>query len=74
MSVDFLDEELSGLISEGFVAAKIDRVDGVVHTTRPDPKNAAYQHVVKMGDHVLNKLQKLSKLADVEVRISHSRD
>ena len=67
VSVDFLDEELSGLISEGFVAAKIDRVDWVVHTTRPDPKNAAYQHVVKMGDHVLNKLQKLSKLADVEV-------
>lgn len=67
VSVDFLDEELSGLISEGFVAAKIDRVDGVVHTTRPDPKNAAYQQVVKMGDHVLNKLQKLSKLADVEV-------
>ena len=67
VSVDFLDEELSGLISEGFVDAKIDRVDGVVHTTRPDPKNAAYQQVVKMGDHVLNKLQKLSKLADVEV-------
>lgn len=67
VGVDFLDEELSGLISEGFVAAKIDRVDGVVHTTRPDPKNAAYQQVVKMGDHVLNKLQKLSKLADVEV-------
>ena len=67
VGVDFMDEELSGLISEGRVAAKIDRVDGVVYTTRPDPKNAAYQQVVKMGDHVLNKLQKLSKLADVEV-------
>lgn len=67
VSAEFLDDELSGLISEGRVDAKIDRVDGVVFTTRPDPKNAAYQKLVKVGDHVLNKLQKLSKLADVEV-------
>jgi len=67
VSAEFLDDELSGLISEGRVDAKIDRVDGVVFTTRPDPKNAAYQNLVRTGDHVLNKLQKLSKLADVEV-------
>lgn len=66
VSVDFLDEELAHLIVEGRLPAKLDRVDGVVLTTRPDPKNAAYQQTIRQGDHVLNKLQKLSKLADVE--------
>jgi len=66
VSVEFLDEELAHLIVEGRLPAKLDRVDGVVLTTRPDPKNAAYQQTIRQGDHVLNKLQKLSKLADVE--------
>lgn len=66
VSVDFLDEELAHLIVEGRLPAKLDRVDRVIFTTRPDPKNAAYQQTIRHGDHVLNKLQKLSKLADVE--------
>lgn len=66
VSVEFLDDELAHLIVQGRLPAKLDRVDGVVFTTRPDPKNAAYQQTIRQGDHVLNKLQKLSKLADVE--------
>lgn len=62
--VEFLDEELANFIVEGRIPAKIDRVDGIVETTRPDPKNAAYQNAIRQGDHVLNKLQKLSKLVE----------
>ncbi|WPT10973.1 26S proteasome non-ATPase regulatory subunit 6 [Picochlorum sp. SENEW3] len=66
VSVDFIDDELSNMIVEGRLPAKLDRVDGVIYTTRPDPKNAAYQQTIRQGDHLLNKLQKLSKLTDVE--------
>jgi len=66
VSVEFLDDELSHLIVQKRIPAKLDRVDGVIYTTRPDPKNAAYQQAIRQGDHVLNKIQKLSKLADVE--------
>ncbi len=33
---------------------------------RLDLKNAAYQAAIKQGDLVLNRLQKLAKVADVE--------
>ena len=33
---------------------------------RPDKKNAQYQATIKQGDLVLNRLQKLAKVADVE--------
>lgn len=66
VSVEFMDDELANFIVEGRLPAKIDRVDGIVSTTRPDPKNAAYQNAIRHGDHLLNKIQKLSKLVDVE--------
>lgn len=66
VSSEFLDEELAGFIVEGRLPAKIDRVEGVVETTRPDPRNAAYQSTIRQGDHLLNKIQKLSKIADLE--------
>jgi len=64
--VDFLDEELSDSIVAGRIPAKIDRVAGVVETNRPDGKNGLYQQVIKGGDLLLNRLQKLSKVVDVE--------
>lgn len=33
---------------------------------RPDAKNALYQDVVRKGDQLLNKVQKLSRVIDVE--------
>jgi 26S proteasome regulatory subunit N7 len=63
---DFLDGELADFIVAGRLAAKIDRVSGTVETTRPDAKNAAYQSALRQGDQLLNKLQKLSKVVDIE--------
>lgn len=33
---------------------------------RPDAKNALYQQAIKQGDLLLNRLQKLSKVIDIE--------
>ena len=32
----------------------------------PDAKNALYQAAIKQGDHLLNRVQKLSKVIDIE--------
>lgn len=42
LSEKFLDEELSNFIVLGRIAAKIDKVPGVIETKRPDLKNAYY--------------------------------
>ena len=62
VSGDFLDDELSGFIAAERLSCKIDKVSGVVSSTRPDSKNAQYQAVIKEGDQLLNRLQKLSRV------------
>jgi len=56
---EFLDLELADFIVAGRLPAKIDRVAGVIETTRPDAKNAQYQGAIRHGDQLLNKLQKV---------------
>ena len=53
-------------IVAGRLAAKVDRVAGVVQTARPDANNALYQAAIKQGDALLNRVQKLSKVVDIE--------
>lgn len=59
----FLDAELSRFIASGRIAAKIDAVAGIIETSRPDAKNVQFQQVIKIGDAILNKVQKLSRAA-----------
>mmetsp|Transcript_59 Transcript_59/g.207 ORF Transcript_59/g.207 Transcript_59/m.207 type:complete len:399 (-) Transcript_59:412-1608(-) len=66
VSAPFMDGELADFIVAGRLPAKIDKVAGVVVTSRPDIKNAQYQQTIKQGDLVLNRLQKLAKVTDVE--------
>ena len=62
---DFIDSELSKFIASGRLSAKIDHVAGIVVTNRPDLKNQQYRKVVKQGDHLLNKIQKLSRVINI---------
>lgn len=39
---------------------------GTVGVCRPDTKNYQYQQTLKQGDLLLNRLQRLSKIIDVE--------
>ncbi|KAG1725714.1 26S proteasome subunit RPN7-domain-containing protein [Suillus paluster] len=62
VSVEFVDSELSRFIANGRLHCTIDKVHGVVETTRPSLKNAQYDKVVKQGDVLLNSIQRLSKV------------
>lgn len=52
-------------IAAGRVHCKIDRVGGIVETNRPDQKNAQFNAVVKQGDLLLNRVQKLSRVINI---------
>ncbi|KAN0076704.1 26S proteasome subunit RPN7 domain containing protein [Tylopilus felleus] len=62
VSVDFIDSELSRFIANGRLHCTIDKVHGIVETTRPSLKSAQYEKVVKQGDILLNSIQRLSKV------------
>jgi len=62
---DFLDAQLVRFISAGRLSAKIDKVSGVVDTNRPDNKNELYKRIIREGDLLLNRMQKLSKIIDI---------
>ena len=61
----FLDQELAGFISAGRLSCSIDKVNGIVSSTRPDTKNAQYQATIKQGDLLLNRVQKLSRVINI---------
>ena len=65
LSLGLLDEELSKFIAAGRLNAKIDKVGGIIETSRPDKKSAQYQEVIKKGDMLLNHIQKLVRVIDV---------
>ena len=65
VSTDFIDDELSRFISAGRLSCKIDRMNMIVETTRPDTKNFQYQTIIKQGDLILNRIQKLGRVVNV---------
>lgn len=65
VSQSFLDKELARFIVSGRINCKIDRVQGIIETNRPDTRNSLYQQTIKQGDMVLNKIQKLSRFIDI---------
>lgn len=65
VSPAFLDKELCEFINLGRLACKIDKVNGVVESCRPDSRNGLYQSIIREGDVLLNRLQKLARVMDV---------
>ena len=63
---EFLDAEVADFIVLGRLSAKIDKVSSVIESKRLDSKNSLYQAVIKQGDVLLNRIQKLSKVIDIE--------
>lgn len=62
----YIEEELSVFISAGKLNCKIDRVHHFVENNRlEDPRNLLYSRVIKSGDSLLNRIQKLSRVIDV---------
>jgi 26S proteasome regulatory subunit N7 len=63
---EFIEEELSSFITAGKLNCKIDRINKYVESNRlDDPRNALYSKIIKQGDLLLNRIQKLSRVIDV---------
>lgn len=65
VSVEFIDKELSHFIAIGKINCRIDKVEGIIESNRPDKRIELYQNMVKKGDHILNKMQKLGRALDI---------
>ncbi len=65
VTVPFIDQELARFIAAGRLHCKIDKVNGIVETNRPDAKNHQYQSCIKHGDMLLNRIQKLSRVINI---------
>jgi 26S proteasome regulatory subunit N7 len=64
LDLALLDRELAHFIAVGRLSAKIDKVGGIVVSSRADAKNAQYQETLKRGDALLNQVQKLVRVID----------
>jgi len=66
VSPAFIDREIYGFISSGKLLCKIDKVNGVIETQfeTTQTKSKAYKDIIKEGDNLLNKMQKLASAID----------
>lgn len=65
VSPAFLDTEISSFISSGKLACKIDKVGGVVESNVIDQRSTVYTSIIKQGDLLLNRMQRLSAAIDM---------
>ncbi|XP_051912333.1 26S proteasome non-ATPase regulatory subunit 6-like [Hippocampus zosterae] len=65
VSVEFLDRELSELIATRRINSRIDKISGMVESVSMDQRNKLYFQALRAGDHLLNRIQKLSRLIDI---------
>ena len=63
--MEFIDKELSELISARRLPCIIDKVAGIIETDPTDERNRLYKNTLKKGDHLLNQIQKLSRAIDL---------
>ena len=63
VSMEFMDLELSDLISGRHLSCQIDRVNGVVESARGDARMTMYHDIIKKGDALIERMHKLSKFA-----------
>merc|ERR1719188_240451 len=65
VSPTFIDNELSSFISSGKLTCKIDKVAGVIESNESDSRSQVYVEIIKQGDLLLNRMQKLSGAIDM---------
>merc|ERR1719359_1074260 len=65
VSSAFIDAELASFISSGKLSCKIDKVGGVIESDVADNRSSVYQEIIKQGDMLLNRMQKISGAIDM---------
>mmetsp|Transcript_10068 Transcript_10068/g.18660 ORF Transcript_10068/g.18660 Transcript_10068/m.18660 type:complete len:411 (-) Transcript_10068:251-1483(-) len=63
---EFLDTELAAAVAAGRLSAQIDRVAGIVETNRQDQRATQFHQVVKQGDALLSRVQRLAGVIHLE--------
>ncbi|KAI1715726.1 26S proteasome subunit RPN7 domain-containing protein [Ditylenchus destructor] len=64
VSKEFIDKELHALVSSGRLNCRIDAVNEVIEMNLTDSRNDLYKAVVRDGDILLNRVQKLARDID----------
>eukprot|EP01061_Rhynchopus_euleeides_P046352 TRINITY_DN8753_c0_g2_i1.p1 TRINITY_DN8753_c0_g2~~TRINITY_DN8753_c0_g2_i1.p1 ORF type:complete len:417 (+),score=195.15 TRINITY_DN8753_c0_g2_i1:53-1252(+) len=62
--IDLLDHQLSIFIASGRLGCKVDKASGSVETTQTDTRSYQYQQFLKEGDILLNRVQRLARVAE----------
>eukprot|EP01059_Diplonema_ambulator_P001056 TRINITY_DN10815_c0_g1_i1.p1 TRINITY_DN10815_c0_g1~~TRINITY_DN10815_c0_g1_i1.p1 ORF type:complete len:404 (+),score=191.53 TRINITY_DN10815_c0_g1_i1:771-1982(+) len=62
--IDLLDHQLSIFIASGRLSCKVDKVSGSVETAQTDSRSFQYQKLLKEGDILLNRVQRLARVAE----------
>jgi len=65
VSPEFIDAELSSFIPSGKLSCKIDKVGGVIESNEAENRSSVYKEIIKQGDMLLNRMQKLSGAIDM---------
>mmetsp|Transcript_145560 Transcript_145560/g.363001 ORF Transcript_145560/g.363001 Transcript_145560/m.363001 type:complete len:387 (+) Transcript_145560:93-1253(+) len=65
VSAAFIDAELSSFISSGKLTCKIDKVGEIIESNESDNRSQVYVEIIKQGDLLLNRMQKLSGALDM---------
>jgi 26S proteasome regulatory subunit N7 len=62
ISKAFLDRELHSFIASSSLHSRIDAVNGIIEMNHVDNKNFLYRTLIKDGDILLNRTQKLARV------------
>jgi 26S proteasome regulatory subunit N7 len=65
VSATFIDAELSSFISSGKLTCKIDKVGEIIESNESDNRSQVYVDIIKQGDLLLNRMQKLAGALDM---------
>merc|ERR1712039_1146731 len=65
VSSSFIDAKLASFISSGKLTCKIDKVGEIIESNESDNRSQVYVEIVKQGDALVNRMQKLSGALDM---------
>ena len=65
ISIEFLDKELSEMISQKYINCKIDKVNLIVDSVFVDKRSNTYKEIEKEGDFLIERMHKLIKVAEI---------
>ena len=61
VSATFIDKELFQLIANRKLNCQIDRVNGVVESSKGDQRVGMYKEILRKGDNIVEKMYKVAR-------------